>query len=166
MLWRSWDAAIGGEGLERYGDPAEIRRAHAEQPKVFSLPLDEGRGSFYPWTRTVSDAAAAICFTRLLTSDIPYRRILSFIPFAAFGILLARPRMRWMSLLPAWFFVGVVGSQLPVVLADPADIPRHGMLASVSLNLLALFVLCAGASLAVDRGEGSGEPAPPRAPSF
>jgi hypothetical protein len=150
MLWRAWDAAIGGEGLELYGDPEEIRRAHAQQSKVFALPLLDGRGSFYPWARTVSDAAAAICFTRLLAPDIPYRRVLSFIPFAAFGILIAPPRVRRTSLLPAWFFVGVVLSQLPVVLADPAEIPRHALLASVSLNLLALFVLCAAARLAFD----------------
>src|SRR5712691_941653 len=95
--------------------------------------------------RFVAEGCARVTFARLIARlEAPHGRVLSFVPFVVFAVLLvtsrtlrARPAM----LVPTSFFIAVVISQLPVVLLDADDIPRHALLASVSVNYLALSLL-------------------------
>jgi hypothetical protein len=146
-VWDAWPAAVGGAGIERYGDPRAIRSAHAEQPKVHALPLIADAGSHVASGRSISVAVARLTFAGLVARLGPRSgRLLSLVPLVVLAVLIAAsPAIRAApgTVLPAAFFAAVLIAQLPIALLATDSIPRLMVLASVSMSCLALSVLLA-----------------------
>jgi len=143
--FRSWYAAVGGVGVERDGDLEFIRREQARQPKVRAMPLIEGLGSSHWLVRSVAKGCARLTFTWLIARLGPSAgRVLSAVPFVVLAVLLIAShtiRTQPSIVVPALFFAAVVIFQLPVVLLDADGIPRHALLASISVNHLTVYLL-------------------------
>jgi hypothetical protein len=143
--FRSWHAAVGGVGVERDGDLERVRREQARQPKVRAMPLIEGRGSSHWLVRSVAKGCARLTFAGLIERLGPSAgRVLSAVPFVVLAVLLvASPTIRTQPsiVVPALFFAAVAIFQLPVVLLDADGIPRHALLASISVNHLTVYLL-------------------------
>jgi hypothetical protein len=158
IVRRAWVPALGGVGVERYGDFEQVREEHTRQPEVDVVPLTSITGSYYEFSRSLSRLSNAFTFGGIMARLRPHEAFaLSLIPF---GVLLALAGSRTMranatSLIPPLFFALVTISQFPVVILSIDAVPRHALLASVSMNLLALYLVLFGLSVTLRQRSGA-----------
>jgi hypothetical protein len=156
-VWGAWAEMVGAPDIGLYGDPAAIRRAHADQPKVHTVPLYDAFGSHRGPGRLIARAASRLTFAGLIAPVEPRSgRLLSLVPPAVLAVVLvAGPALGVAPgmVLSALFFAAVMVAQLPIALVATDSTTRLALLASISLSYLALCLLMLGPSAFV-RGPG------------
>jgi hypothetical protein len=150
---RAWVPALGGGDVAHYGDFKQVRDEHTRQSKVDIIGLTGVRRSYYEPSRSIARLSSHFTFGEAMARLSPvYAALLSFVPFAgllALVAMLRRMRAQPASLAPAMFLALVAISQLPVVILSIAAAGRHALLASVSMNYLALYLVLFCVSLAL-----------------
>lgn len=143
-VWGAWAEMAGAPGIGFYGDPAAIRRAHADQPKVHTVPLYDGFGSHLGPGRLFARAASRLTFAAWIARvDVRAGRLLALVPLGVLvAVIFTSPTTRAAGMVvPASFFAAVMIAQLPIALFATDATTRLALLASISLSYLALCLV-------------------------